>query len=71
MASMATGSVKLLAVIAILLAVFAQEAVAGKTHYLDWEVSPLEINLTATCTCLVRSENTRNLCRSHFESSVP
>lgn len=35
---MATDSVKLLAVITILLAVFAQHAVA-KTHSLNWEVS--------------------------------
>jgi hypothetical protein len=40
MASMATSSMKLLALVTILLAVFAQEAVEGKTHYLDWEVSP-------------------------------
>jgi hypothetical protein len=48
MASMATSSVKLLALVTILLAVFAHEAVEGKTHYLDWEVSP-QSNLTSTC----------------------
>jgi hypothetical protein len=40
MASMDTSSVKLLALVTILLAVFAQEAVEGKTHFLYWEVSP-------------------------------
>ena len=37
---MAISSMKLLALVTILLAVFAQEAVEGKTHYLDWEVKP-------------------------------
>ena len=50
MASMATSSVKLLVLVTILLAVFAQEAVEAKTHFLYWEVSPLSSSqLLKTC----------------------
>jgi hypothetical protein len=50
MASMDTSSVKLLALVTILLAVFAQEAVEAKTHFLYWEVSPQSTSqLLKTC----------------------
>ena len=61
MASMATSSVKVLALVTILLAVFAQEAVEAKTRFLYWEVSPLSTSqLLKTCKkifqCLLNSD---------------
>ncbi|KAG0612319.1 hypothetical protein M758_6G018500 [Ceratodon purpureus] len=47
MALMATDSMKLIALITMLLALFAQQAVARKTHYLDWEIK----NATFTRNC--------------------
>jgi hypothetical protein len=47
---MATSSVKVLVLVTILLAVFAQEAVEAKTHFLYWEVSPQSTSqLLKTC----------------------
>ncbi|KAG0600056.1 hypothetical protein M758_11G003900 [Ceratodon purpureus] len=56
MALMATDSVKLLPLISMLLALFAQQAAAWKTHYLDWEIK----NATLTRDCHTVSVATVN-----------